>query len=443
MVPTAKKPLREADAANRLLFRLSNQVMMHEPSKAHPAAAEFPGAVPKAAARSTVIVTVVISSNGYICNGVGTSANSEIWYGTGLYAAPGETITVIPPENAKSLGVRIGCHTDTLWNLKSWQRAPEISKRVPLSGRTEINNPFGGLIYLTAKPGIELGMVAVLIENAVAAPQFEAGRTTAMEWAKARKHPCPWTEFIGKNVILTLPSATACAVDDPGEVLAFWDKILDLDADLTCVSRERGRKERLVHDVQISAGYMHSGYPIMCPLNEGQRAVDLKRIQREGAWGYFHELGHNHQQKPWTFDGTVEVTCNLYSLYCFEKLCKDSPLHESIRPDAIQRHAKKYFAGGRKYETWKDEPFTALIMYKQLKDEFGWDAFTKAFAKYHELKLRPRGDAAERDEWLIQMSAATGKNLGPFFEHWGVPTSEAARKKVADLPEWKFADASK
>jgi hypothetical protein len=26
--------------------------------------------------------------------------------------------------------------------------------------------------------------------------------------------------------------------------------------------------------------------------------------------------------------------------------------------------------------------------------------------------------------------------MGPFFEAWGIPTSEDARKSIAELPEW-------
>ena len=44
---------------------------------------------------------------------------------------------------------------------------------------------------------------------------------------------------------------------------------------------------------------------------------------------------------------------------------------------------------------------------------------------------------------MIRMSRATGKNLGPFFEAWGVPTSEQARKSVADLPGWMPAGMNK
>jgi hypothetical protein len=36
----------------------------------------------------------------------------------------------------------------------------------------------------------------------------------------------------------------------------------------------------------------------------------------------------------------------------------------------------------------------------------------------------------------VRFSKAVGKNLGPFFQVWGVPTSDKARASIAKLPGW-------
>jgi hypothetical protein len=66
----------------------------------------------------------------------------------------------------------------------------------------------------------------------------------------------------------------------------------------------------------------------------------------------------------------------------------------------------------------------------------------KLFAEYRDLPKgeRPKNDDEKRDQWMLRFSKAVGKNLGPFFETWGVPTSETARKEVANLPKWMPAD---
>jgi hypothetical protein len=37
---------------------------------------------------------------------------------------------------------------------------------------------------------------------------------------------------------------------------------------------------------------------------------------------------------------------------------------------------------------------------------------------------------------MVRFSRHVGRDLGPFFEAWGVPTSEEARQSIADLPGW-------
>ncbi|CAN5517835.1 hypothetical protein BH11PLA2_BH11PLA2_09580 [soil metagenome] len=123
-------------------------------------------------------------------------------------------------------------------------------------------------------------------------------------------------------------------------------------------------------------------------------------------------------------------------MYCLDKLCPKAPIHESMTPAAIKKHTDKYMKDGKKFEAWKSDPFTALIMYKQLKDAFGWEAFQKAFAAYHKDAVHPRGDIAKHDEFMVQMSLATGKNLVPLFEHWGIPITAKAKDRVAKLDAW-------
>ncbi|MGA2498928.1 MAG: M60 family metallopeptidase, partial [Tepidisphaeraceae bacterium] len=69
---------------------------------------------------------------------------------------------------------------------------------------------------------------------------------------------------------------------------------------------------------------------------------------------------------------------------------------------------------------------------------FGWDAYKKVFKEYRDLPRneRPRTEQEKHDQWMVRFSKATGRNLGPFFQAWGVPTSEQARKSIEGLPAW-------
>ncbi len=436
--PHPDKPLSADHPLARLMVTQLLELMRQakpEQLRAHPAADVFPGAVPKSAPR--------------IPNrAVALDTSIPAWQSTGLYAAPGELIRVqIPPELAdKGLAIRIGCHTDSLWHLEKWQRAPEISRRELIKTPiTAAANPFGGLIYIEVPEKITPGKVVVAIAGAVEAPRFIRGQTSLMEWKmKLRNAPAPWAELETKKIILSVPSEKIRQLDDPEALMKFWDQVQDANADLIGIARDRQRPERIVPDTQISAGYMHSGYPIMTPLDKSvDDSLSLAAMQA-GSWGHFHELGHNHQQPDWTFDGTTEVTCNLFSLYVMETLCGKPPGqgHDAMKPDAVDKRLRGYLGMSDKFNRWKSDPFLALTMYHQLRAAFGWETYKKVFAEYRGLpkEQRPRNDDEERDQWLMRFSRATEKNLGPFFEAWGVPTSAAARESIKSLPEWMPAD---
>jgi hypothetical protein len=155
------------------------------------------------------------------------------------------------------------------------------------------------------------------------------------------------------------------------------------------------------------------------------------------VWGFYHEVGHNHQIGDWTWDGCGEVTNNFFSLYGVEMLNGVRPdyinSHPAIRPETRQMRLSQYLANGPDYEKWKSDPFLALTMFIQLRQAFGW-----VFAQYRTLSSedRPKDDIDKRSQFMVRFSRAIGKNLAPFFTAWGVPTSADARKSIADLPAW-------
>jgi len=430
-LPTFTKPLRNHETLARIALVLSTRQAMAAPVdqiKAHLSAAEFPGAVPEAAAR----VERTLSIN----------TSTPRWHSTGLYAAPGESIAVTLPESAakKGLKVRIGSHTDKTYHLTAWRRAPEISRAFVISAVvTRAANAFGGMIYIESPARSELGTIEVKIAGAVEAPLFILGQTSVAEWReKIRHRPAPWAEIGSDKLIITLKSEAIRSLDDPTAVCEHWNRVLDETADLAGWDKQRKSPERMVSDADISAGYMHSGYPIMTGLDVTHAFVDLKTLRSvSGGWGFYHELGHNHQHPDWTFEGTTEVTVNLFSMHTLEKVCGATKEESTRRAVGDQAKIKKYLAAPD-FEKWKADPFLALAMYAELRMEFGWEPFKKVIGEYRTLEptQRPKTEIEKRDQWMTRMSKATGKNLGPFFEAWGVPTSDAARKGLEGLANW-------
>ncbi|MBN1916493.1 MAG: M60 family metallopeptidase [Verrucomicrobia bacterium] len=438
-LPSPDKPLGNDHPLGRLVLTMKLDAIRDVPPQeveASPAAAAFPGAVPEDAKRVTKTVDVNTAVPG--------------WHSTGLYAAPGELIKVTVPEGAagKGLMVRIGAHADSIWHQNEWRRCPEICRQFPIeAASTDAANAFGGLIYIEVPEACMLGEIAPTIAGAVEAPRYILGKTDPEQWRETIRHsPGPWTELETNKVVITVPSVYVRTLDDPGELMAFWDQVMDACADLAARPRERERPERYVADTQISAGYMHSGYPIMTHLDIAPVMVSKEAIlanEHGGIWGLFHEMGHNHQSGDWTFDGTGEVTVNLFTLYVYETVCnRTTQQHPSLNGEERAKKLAKYFDDGAKFGDWMSDPFLALIMYVQLKEAFGWEAFKKVFADYRDLPdvERPKADDEKRDQWMVRFSREVGKDLGPFFEAWGVPVSAEARALIADLPDWMPED---
>jgi len=433
VIPSPDDPVMLDEVLDRVAVTLQTRdfdALPLDQARAHPAAARFPGAVPADAERVTRSLNVPRVGPG--------------WRSTGLYAPPGEAIAVRVPESAAHGGLmlQIGSHTDTLWGVSDgWRRMPDIVRRWPLTAaETRVFSPYGGLIYLVpnASPGSD---VQVEIEGAVEAAHFVLGETDPERWrAELRSSPAPWAEIEGLHMVVTTPAENVRVLDDPAALARTWDAVLRSAAILQARPDPdaRERPERFVADEQIAAGYMHSGYPLMCHLDQAANLVSQANLLA-GNWGFFHEVGHNHQHGDWTFDGTGEVTVNLFTLYAYE-VVSGTPVMANERGSVafVREQLAKVDWASPDFEAWKADPFLALAMYVQLQHAFGWQAFIDTFRAYDQLDdaERPRTDAAKRDQWLVRFSRTVGRDLGPFFQAWGVPTSEEARASITDLPSW-------
>jgi hypothetical protein len=435
-VPTEKAPLTAlADAADRVKLGMQTRLLkLAGGTSAHPAHAEFPGKVPADAPRSGGTVQIQPSVPG--------------WQSTGLYAAAGEAIAVKLPaaQAGKGYAVRIGCHSDSLYHLDKWQRAPEITRSVKLEeATTQTTSAFGGLIYIEV-PGRSAGEApfAVQIENAVAAPLFVLGKDDDSAWnSQIKKRPAPWAEFACDKVVLSCPTEVARTVSNPTMLMEFWKRVVEVQDDVANQATERRRPERIVADVQISAGYMHSGYPIMVPTSAAMEMVTFSRLKFPG-WGYYHELGHNHQRPTFTFNGTGEVTNNVIGMYCYEAaLGKDWLIgHTAITPESRAEHITKMRQSTDKWATWKGDPFVALTTYIQLIQEFGWPSWRSYLHSFADSSYgpAPQTDEEARDQFLVRYSKIVKADLGAFFEAWGIPCSSAAKAEAAKFPAWKHTD---
>ncbi|MFL1677096.1 M60 family metallopeptidase [Paenibacillus dendritiformis] len=391
------------------------------------------------------------------------------WISTGVYAEAGKPITIDVPQGTTNLDVQIGAHTDNLSSLSldNWKRAPVITKRETLSpGRNTITSPYGGLVYLIPtkpKPGTT---VTVNLNSGVQAPHYIKGTTKLKDWQNTIRHyGAPWAELQTDRVILTLPSEYVRNLDHPDEVLKLWDEMLTEYDKLVGTAPNRSLPHRsislpyrYVGDIQISAGFMHAGYPIMF-FNDPSAidAVTVDGIKTLDGWGWWHETGHEYQQNAWTWGKVTEVTVNIFSLYIQDHFGNPSRLLQK-RSDGttIYDTAVKYIEATNADKNFNDDNqadvWTRLVMFRQLQLAYGWDLYTKLNHDVREMPadLLPKTDQERIDLFVTKASQLSGNNLLEFFDKWGLKYSAAAKNKVEAMklpkpktPIWTLKDKEK
>ncbi|XP_075796880.1 TRPM8 channel-associated factor 2-like [Pelodiscus sinensis] len=371
----------------------------------------------------------------------GTNPGDTAWMSTGLYLPPGSTATLIFPSTMIRCGlkVHIGCHSDDLSRANEFRRAPVvISKHCIEDRKMSVSSIWGGLIYIEVPYGSQLGNMPITIKGAMQAPFFRLGETSKDEWLTSIRHyPAPWGELATKNLILTVPSNSICQIENPEPLLNLWEQIMTAVAELAAVPHRFPRPERIVADVQISAGWMHSGYPIMCHLDSVKELVNMKYMRANGLWGPIHELGHNQQQRGWEFPPhTTEATCNLWSVYVHEKVLgiPRERAHEELKAWRRKERVTGYLEREAPLKDWN--VWTALETYLQLQEAFGWEPFIQLFSDYQKMSNIPTDNSSKMNLWAEKFSQQVKKNLVPFFKMWGWPIKDDVSKNLESLPMW-------
>ena len=430
-----------ADPVADIILRLEDALMFSLPADElpiHPSHIEFPGEVPLNATRITRTVTVNGTQSGLPSNFGYSNPRSSLRMSTGLYAPPGEIITITVDQETSELGfsILIGAHTDGLWNKEIIKRHSRIYRTWSIENTTTIvANAFGGPIYAYIPAGSAFGEINVTISGAIRAPLFVLGETSDFEWIYSEKdNPAPWAELVSNNFIMTVPSSEIRDLNNPSQLMNWWDRALEMEHELYGFE-PWPRVERAVFDAQISVGWMHSGYPFMAHDLSVPDVVNYTHMSENGDWGMFHELGHNHQWMPSTLPGTTETSCNFASVYLMEDLVGVEG-HGAVDPEQRRNRMESYFSDGSNISNWS--VWTALDTYLIIKEEWGWNPITEALSVYYNLSPAevPSTEEEEFNTWVLHLSNSTGYNLAPYHAAWGFPLNENTYSALEHLPIW-------
>ena len=79
------------------------------------------------------------------------------------------------------------------------------------------------------------------------------------------------------------------------------------------------------------------------------------------------------------------------------------------------------------------------MIYLQLINAFGWNAFKIIYREYESLTEKERlltTDLTKWDEWITRFSNIVGLNLSPLFFFWNIPFTERTSANLNDLTPW-------
>lgn len=460
---SASNPLARAERPlDALMARYQARQLANLPAEAvpaHPSAADWPGlGGPGEPVKQVVRVDARAPAPALInCGEQGVTRN------TGLYARPGQVVTITLPASAvgDGLTLRVGIHTDDLSDQDRWLRCPVITRDVRLTGPvTRVASAFGGLVQILVPPGCSRGPMDLTVEGAVPAPVFRVGTDLPAAWPRLRAQPGAWGYLETSNFCLYVSRRQLMTLENPAEVAAHWDGVISLCDRMLGYAGGRRRGEAALTDIQLARQRAPGGYPIMLPYGDSDAL--MRNVLRDGDWGFYHELGHTYQDSfddAFVIGAAGEAEGNLVPGLLMSLLHRRSPwdgdVQDTFDADARLRARQEFQRLPPEQRTWDRACRTAVgaDFYFGLAEAFGWDLYGRAFTRLRRFLGDPSAepdlaalggdtDQARRDRLLLLLCQETGRNLLPYAARYGLgrpphAVSGAVAAKVKELAVWE------
>ncbi|VEL09243.1 unnamed protein product [Protopolystoma xenopodis] len=326
----------------------------------------------------------------------------------------------------------IGCHSDNIEDSTIWKRWPKISHSRQLSKESGTYwSPYGGPIYIVSRTGYN---ITVILHNVYEYPLFSTREPqTVSDWRTKKWHnnTTPFMEFSGSAIRFCVPTGSIKGLSTDHMLnitLHIYDRFVKTIINYAGLDWKTERAVRFVVDLQPSAGFGHSGYPIVGAMPWIDAFLDLDKIYSNGHWGMCHEIGHNYQRNWYELEGTSEVTNNIFCLVVNSRVMNISKYllgEDRGLSSSAQEAAIKFWRNNGSYPKWDS---VALFYYAYLLHYFGDGLIGNTLLRYEQDESsRPKSPSEKIDRWIINLSLEAGYNLGPYHELFGIPFSETTK----------------
>ncbi|ASL67835.1 putative mucin/carbohydrate-binding domain-containing protein [Bacillus cereus] len=348
---------------------------------------------------------------------------------TGIYVKPGEEV-VIQVEGTQQIKAYIGTYSYEKEEPKQFNLNP---------GENKISSSNGGLLYFYNYHNTG-EVVAKVKKGGTPNPLFILGKHTTKDWKRMlAENPDPYAiEMKGENSLLTMHPETVAEhlkQEDPAALLKKHDEIINIEHKISGLSKDgagvANQGKHSIHFVEdwYTDNYMYATY-YRTAYSKGnlESVLNLEELTNDG-WGPWHEVGHQHQQDTWLWDGLGEVTVNIYSLAVQTTFGYKTRLEQEGRYEAAFAYL------GKPDAQEKMDVFEKLVMFWQLYLAYGDQFYPNLHQMYrllHDTEL-PKSDEEKKQMFIYMTSKVAGQNLIPFFDKWGLIANDATREKIEKL----------
>ncbi|MEK4840608.1 putative mucin/carbohydrate-binding domain-containing protein [Bacillus sp. FSL L8-0152] len=348
---------------------------------------------------------------------------------TGIYVKPGEEV-VIQVEGTQQIKAYIGTYSYEKEEPKQFNLNP---------GENKISSSNGGLLYFYNYHNTG-EVVAKVKKGGTTNPLFILGKHTTKDWKRMlAENPDPYAiEMKGENSLLTMHPETVAEhlkQEDPAALLKKHDEIINIEHKISGLSKGgvgvANQGKHSIHFVEdwYTDNYMYATY-YRTAYSKGNLGpvLNLEELTNDG-WGPWHEVGHQHQQNTWLWDGLGEVTVNIYSL------AVQTTFGHKTRLEQEGRYEGAFAYLGKPDAQEKMDVFEKLVMFWQLHLAYGEQFYPNLHQMYrllHDTEL-PKSDEEKKQMFIYMTSKVAGQNLIPFFDKWGLFANDATREKIEKL----------
>ena len=293
--------------------------------------------------------------------------------------------------------------------------------------------------------------VKIKIKGGKAFPLYQLNKTSLSDWQNDLKtmSDAPFVELVSDKALITIPyrdylknpiQNIPASFKTIHQVIDWEDELAGFDNSSLENMRTRNRLHYsvdLYSTPKESEDYYMYASDYLIGMKRDNFTDLTEKLNKE--WGIWHETGHTHQQKSWTWESIGEISVNIFSLYVQEKFGLPSRLGTAEDGEIITfERARKYLAQPNKNylgqnEDDSNEFFTKLVMFHQLKSVYGWNAFKKLhqyFRKQPFAEDEQITDEEKAARFVYAMCLVTKSDLVPFFKKWGITIDGTTARKI-------------